>query len=343
MTKLLAIDIGGGTQDILLYDSDKMLENCIQMILPSPTVLVARQVNEATAKGAPIYLHGHVMGGGPSTKAIRQHLQQGLSVFASQEAVLTIHDDLQKVEAMGVVITNDPPSTATRIRLGDIDRELLSGILVAVGEDMPREFAVAVQDHGYSPDESNRIFRFRMWEEFMEAGGKIADLVYGDIPPCFTRMLAARLQAPGALLMDTCGAALLGALTDDRVHAAAQEGTIAVINLGNQHTFAALVSGDRVLGLFEHHTGMMTPQKVVDYLQRLSRGQLSNQEVQQDQGHGCLPPICPVKPVLTVVTGPRRSLLSSLNSYFAAPQGNMMLMGCFGLVAAAEVNKSASY
>ncbi|EEG76118.1 DUF1786 domain-containing protein [Dethiobacter alkaliphilus] len=337
MAKLMAIDIGGGTQDILLYDSDKTLENCIQLILPSPTVLVAQQIKKATEAGKAVFLHGHVMGGGPSTKAVRDHLSKGLPVFATKEAALTIHDDPKRVESLGVVTTEDPPAHAVRIHTGDIDREMLARILGEAGEDLPAEFAVAVQDHGYSPGESNRIFRFRIWEQFMAAGGKLSDLVYGDIPSFFTRMEAARKQAPGALLMDTCGAALLGALTDERVREASGRGTVAVINLGNQHTFAALVEDQRVIGLFEHHTGMMTPQKVAHYLKKLTAGKLSNAEVQEDQGHGCLPPAEEVDPVLTVVTGPRRSLLSSLDCYFAAPQGNMMLMGCFGLVDAANL------
>ena len=38
-----------------------------------------------------------------------------------------------------------------------------------------------------------------------------------------------------------------------------------------------------------------------------------------------------------VITGPRRNLMreSTLRTYFAAPFGDMMLTGCFGLLAAA--------
>ena len=35
--KILAIDIGAGTQDVLLYDAQLTPENCISMILPTPT------------------------------------------------------------------------------------------------------------------------------------------------------------------------------------------------------------------------------------------------------------------------------------------------------------------
>jgi len=32
--RILAVDIGTGTQDILLFDSSKRVENCVKMIMP---------------------------------------------------------------------------------------------------------------------------------------------------------------------------------------------------------------------------------------------------------------------------------------------------------------------
>jgi uncharacterized protein (DUF1786 family) len=60
---ILAIDIGGGTQDILLYDPDQPLENSIKLVLPSPTVVVAGKIRAATAAKRPVFLSGQVMGG----------------------------------------------------------------------------------------------------------------------------------------------------------------------------------------------------------------------------------------------------------------------------------------
>ena len=34
---ILAADIGTGTQDILLYDSEKEVENSLIMVMPAPT------------------------------------------------------------------------------------------------------------------------------------------------------------------------------------------------------------------------------------------------------------------------------------------------------------------
>ena len=35
--RILAIDVGTGTQDILLFDSSQPIENAFQLIMPSPT------------------------------------------------------------------------------------------------------------------------------------------------------------------------------------------------------------------------------------------------------------------------------------------------------------------
>jgi uncharacterized protein (DUF1786 family) len=322
---------------MLLYDESKTLENCIQMVLPSPTRLVAAQIARATSENRALFLYGHVMGGGPSVRAVREHLAKGLNVVATPQAALTIHDDPETVAALGVRIDGEAPAGSVQVKLSDIDTDMYRRLLAEVGENLPEEFAVAVQDHGYSPHESNRIFRFRLWERFMAGGGCLKDLAYREVPNYLTRMQAVKDVLPEALLMDTGGAALLGALSDSRVRTAADGPGVVILNIGNQHTFAAIVRGKRILGLFEHHTAAVSREKVVDYLERLQGGTLTNCDILEEKGHGCIVPDGRVKPALVAVTGPRRSMVSGMDYYFAAPYGNMMLTGCFGLLAAATL------
>jgi uncharacterized protein (DUF1786 family) len=42
--KILAIDIGAGTQDILLFDSNKKIENCISLVLPTPSKFISEKL-----------------------------------------------------------------------------------------------------------------------------------------------------------------------------------------------------------------------------------------------------------------------------------------------------------
>ena len=50
--QILTVDIGTGTQDILLFDSERAPENCLKLVMPSPTLLISEQVKAATAAAA---------------------------------------------------------------------------------------------------------------------------------------------------------------------------------------------------------------------------------------------------------------------------------------------------
>ena len=46
--KILALDIGAGTEDIMLYDNSKEnIENCIKMVLPTPSLVYADKVRKS--------------------------------------------------------------------------------------------------------------------------------------------------------------------------------------------------------------------------------------------------------------------------------------------------------
>jgi len=102
--KVLAVDIGTGTQDIYLYDSRQDLENGFKLILPSPTMIIFRRLQQATARRQPILLTGRLMGGGPSSWGAEAHLKAGLPLFATPAAALSFNDDLSIVQEMGVKI-----------------------------------------------------------------------------------------------------------------------------------------------------------------------------------------------------------------------------------------------
>ena len=40
--QILTVDIGTGTQDILLFDSERTPENCLKLVMPSPTAAARR-------------------------------------------------------------------------------------------------------------------------------------------------------------------------------------------------------------------------------------------------------------------------------------------------------------
>ncbi len=334
---LFALDVGGGTQDLLIWEPGQLVENAVKLVLPSPTRIVARRLEGLAGTGRAVFLTGRQMGGGAVAGAVRRHLAQGLKVYATPEAALTLHDNLRRVAAWGVVITQEAPAEAVPLTLGDVDLEAWQTVCDLFRVPWPRHFAVAVQDHGFNPEGSNRRFRFQHWEAFLAQGGRLRDLATFTPPAYLSRTRAVAEVLPGALLMDTCAAGVRGALLDPLARERQEQG-LTVVNLGNAHTFAALVRGERIFGLYEHHTGLLSRTKLIGHLQRFQRRQIDNDEVFQDEGHGCAyaPDYPPGREfTFTVITGPRRRLLAGWDGgVMAAPFGDMMLTGAFGLAEA---------
>ena len=360
--KILTVDVGTGTQDIFLYDSRLDLENGFKLVVPSPTMIVHRQLKEATRRGEAVLLTGVVMGGGPSQWAAEAHVQAGLPVYATPEAARSFNDDLRAVREMGIQVVSEDearrlPDSVRRFYLRDFDFQAIARSLENFGVrlDDPSgrvsgrgldAVAVAVFDHGEAPpDVSDRQFRFDYLDERIRLENRLSAFAYpaGKVPKIMTRLQAvvdtARdIDAP-LVVMDTAPAAVLGATFDP--HVAAQERKV-IVNVGNFHTLAFRMGPGGIEAVFEHHTGLIDLEKLERLLRTLADGSLKHADVFGDHGHGALvyapePLSLQEGPFGVAVTGPRRSLMlaSSLRPYFAVPFGDMMIAGCFGLLAAA--------
>ena len=134
--KILTVDVGTGTQDIFLYQSQLDIENGFKLVVPSPTMMVFRQIKEASAKGQGVVLTGVTMGGGPSHWAARDHARAGYSVYATPDAARSFDDDLEMVKESGIqVIAEEEVSRLSDdiIRLELMDFDFMS-ITKAMGE-----------------------------------------------------------------------------------------------------------------------------------------------------------------------------------------------------------------
>ena len=109
--KILAIDIGAGTQDILLYDDSKNIENCIKLVLPSPHLLFAAKVNEATHRRQDLFIKGDIIGGGAFTVALKHHVEKGCRVCMTEKAAYTVRNSLDEVKALGIEIVQAQPES----------------------------------------------------------------------------------------------------------------------------------------------------------------------------------------------------------------------------------------
>ena len=358
--KILSIDIGAGTEDVLLYDDTKTIENCVKMVLPSPTLTFAAKIEKLTDKYLNVLISGDVIGGSAITSAIQKHFQRNLKVTMTKRAALTIRNNLDQVRSMGIQIVEDESELSRLngpvIKLEEINLSEILAFLNGLGAETGEidVVAVAVQDHGVpSANQSNRAFRMAKMEELLKRDPRLESLAFteNEVPDYFLRMRSAveacKRQMPNSrvIIMDTSPCAALGCLEDPEVK---KKDRILIVNIGNGHTIAAIICGGRIAGLMEHHTDMMrdNPKKLEDLLTRFANGKIKGKDVFEDGGHGAfyLPDSLKKEQKLSLedieiitVTGPNRSLAADfhLPVHFASPAGDVMMTGTLGLVRAA--------
>ncbi len=332
---ILAIDIGAGTQDIMIYNEERGFDNAYKLVLPSPTRFFAGEVRRSKED---LVIFGDTMGGGPFTRALLEHLRK-YKVYMTERAARTLRDDLEIVKNYGIEIISEDEigsmsEKAMPIKISDLNLQLLP-FLSSFGMDTSfAVIAIAVQDHGVAPQGvTDRENRFRLIEE--KVGSGIESFAYlDDVPENLSRMNSLfhsvkRWYNGHILLMDTGPAAVLGSLEDERVK---EKKKVVCINVGNAHTIAMSLNEGRIAGIFEHHTHLLDKQKLDYYIKKLSEGKITFKEVFDDGGHGALA-IGENQPEIISMTGPKRVKMKGLG-IFSAPAGDMMMTGPVGLIKA---------
>ena len=336
--RILAIDVGTGTQDMMIYDTKKELENSIKLVLPSPHLYISQQISETEND---LYFTGEIMGGGKIKKSLLEHMEKGYKVVMEPTCARTIRDNIEEVKSLGIEIADDEKDYTdyTKIKMGDINIKKLSEFLL--GYDLEFDFdeiAIAVQDHGYNENMGDRDFRFEKIRE--KVSHPISPLEFGfkgEMPEYFTRMQAVRRQIKNEgiekapLVMDTKFASIAGMCYDE---VAKKLKSFIVIDIGNGHTTAASIEDGKIQGVFEHHTSSLTGESLERYIKRLASGEITHKEVHDDFGHGAhvLNPISEIEKV--IVSGPKRELIekTNLDWHHAAPGGDVMMTGTVGLI-----------
>lgn len=202
--------------------------------------------------------------------------------------------------------------------------------------------AIAVQDHGYNKNMSDRDFRFEKIRE--KLAEPIEPYMFGFISPVpeyYSRMkpVESSLEKEGLtlkpIIMDTKFASICGMCNDD---IAKDLESYIVVDIGNGHTIAASIENGKIQGLFEHHTRQLDSLKLKKYIDKLANGKITNDEIYNDGGHGAhvINPISKIDKV--IVTGPNRNLIekTELDYHYACPGGDVMMTSTIGLIKTVE-------
>jgi len=332
------VDIGKGTQDILIPLKAKRVENWPKAVLPSPTTKLAKEIEGFSGE---LRLCGYTMGGGPVKKAIVNHVKKGYRVLSTPAAARTVRDDLDEVKRLGIEVVEE--LQGCNFYLSDLELETYRRLRELSGLNGEIEvLGVACQDHGFVKGQSDRVTRFNYLKELLKRSRRPAELYHVKRSGFLTRFdsIIEQIEREGlkGFVMDSKIAAVAGLIPYAEAQGVRE---FTCIDCGNGHTLVATVKDGLICGFLEHHTRMLNPQKLRSLTERLETGKITFEEVYSDGGHGALF-IERVNPQRVYLVGPNREAFKELGEY-AYPLGDAMLFGCAGLLEAfKEFTKEAS-
>ncbi|MGD8257193.1 MAG: DUF1786 family protein [Desulfobacterales bacterium] len=350
MSRLLMVDIGAGTMDILCYDTDTDLH--YKAVVKSPV----RTIAEKTA-GIPgnLVITGNEMGGGPITEVLKQRAKEA-EVVMSVAAAATLHHNLDNVRNWGIEVVENPQAedlreaeNYTSVILGDLEVDRLQRIVEGFG--VPFDFdtvAVCAQDHGVPPPGISHLdFRHTMFTTLLEKKPYPQTLLFNaeDVPEPMNRLRciaksAEALPTKEIYVMDSGMAALLGGSMDIL---AKRRDRYVILDVATSHTVGGTMVGDEIAGFFEYHTQDITVDRLEQLLVDLCNGNLEHGQILKEGGHGAYVRTAFEFESVDVIiaTGPKRRLVESskLPIEYGAPLGDNMMTGTVGLLEAARRRK----
>lgn len=282
---ILSLDIGSGTQDVLLALPGERPKIGPVSSFPPPRSASPTRIPPPHSSRSP-RLAVRAQHGRRFRRRRSGTSGSRLAPAASPDAALALHDNPERVKAQGVSITPSCPKGYAAVPLADYEPGFWDGLLSAAGLPSPSLVVAAAQDHGHHP-EGNRVGRFNLWRALLtETQGDPA-------AGCTTRPPR---PAPGSTpssnaragpVADTATAAVLARSPRREVAKRSQRQGVTVVNVGNSHVAAFLVFKGRILGVYEHHTGMLDTDALLFDLKEFGFGWLPDEQVRAKGGHGC--------------------------------------------------------
>jgi uncharacterized protein (DUF1786 family) len=345
MSKILSIDIGAGTMDILFFDTDSELH--YKAVVISPVRTIAKRILSAEGK---LLITGGEMGGGAVSQAIRQRAAKE-ELIISEAAAMTLSHDLDRVKAMGLKVVPETEtvnlaesSDYTVVELSDLELNRIQTIVSGFGIDFEFDVVgICIQDHGLAPPGTSHLdYRHNHFQTILDDNPTPDALLYhiDEIPEDMPRLRSAgnnagKLPANSIYLMDSGMAAILGATLDPGVRECKHS---IVLDVATSHTVAACFEEDELCGFVEYHTKDIEVSRTDRLLKELANGELEHAQILAEGGHGAYTrrAIGFDSVGIILATGPRRSILSgsSLDIIAGAPLGDNMMTGTTGLLEA---------
>ena len=350
MTRILTIDVGAGTMDVLCADLEA--GEHFKAVVKSPVRTMAERIEALNGK---LLVLGGEMGGGVVSRALEEKARSA-EVVMSASAAATVHHDIERVRSSGIrVLENEQARELAQSReyqmltLCDIEADRVRRIVEDLG--VPFGFdvvGVCAQDHGVAPKGVSHLdFRHDAMKTVLDRTPFPHALLYRDVdlPKPMNRLRsiatsAASLPVEEVYVMDSGMAAILGASMDPRVRSRARA---LVLDVATSHTVGAALQDGELCAFFEYHTRDITLERLEILLRELADGSLEHARVLAEGGHGAYTrrALGFERVEIILATGPKRSLMrgSSLSIALGAPLGDNMMAGTVGLLEAIRRRK----
>lgn len=321
---ILAIDVGKGTEDLLLFNEQKKVENTVQIVLPSTAQILKDQLLSDDSEL--IFISGSLMAGEPWHKVVYDKCAtKPHSVIMTETAARSLRYNLDQVKSKHVKVLSDSdfekeyekykreqeeidefPMYSTRLSISrysisDINFDRIEAILEGsnINRNEIKKVLLCVQDHGEpaDPNQSARDFRMSAIYNRLDQSGKLEDLMFRSeaIPKDLPRLSSVaqsalqyftHLSAKDVYVMDSSPAVVLGVVDNLDSTEISDEKKHLIVNLGNGHTLVTYMRGDIVELVYELHTGALKPDEFADDLDLILRGKLTHEDVLKKGAHG---------------------------------------------------------
>jgi uncharacterized protein (DUF1786 family) len=350
MSRILMVDIGAGTMDVLWYDTETDLH--YKAVVKSPVKYIAEKAAELSGH---LLISGVEMGGGPVTGVLKKRALNA-EVVMSESAAATLHHNPDMVRSWNIDIVADEKveelnldDRYSHLVLGDLDSGRLRQIVEGFG--VPFEFdavAVCAQDHGVPPAGISHLdFRHNLFQERLAGNPYPHALLYkrDEVPSQMNRLssiakTAADIPTKEIFVMDSGMAAILGGSMDIL---ADKKERVVILDVATSHTVGAAMLGDELAGFFEYHTSDITLERLEALLVGLCDGEIDHSRILAEGGHGAFRRTSiGFKDIdVIIATGPKRRLVepSTLPISYGAPLGDNMMTGTVGLLEALRRRK----
>ncbi|MEJ5357403.1 MAG: DUF1786 family protein [Desulfobacterales bacterium] len=343
MSRILCLDVGAGTLDILWVDTER--EPPLKAVVASPVRTIAERAERLPGD---LLVTGGEMGGGPVTEVLRRRAASH-RVRITREAAATLHHDPQVVHGWGLEVIDAAEAESLRrgrsvshLVLADIEVERIRRIVEGFGVPFAFDFvALCLQDHGVPPAGASHLdFRHRLYRAPLEAGRPLHELLWrpGEVPTALNRLRTAvedarRIPAEQVYAMDSGLAAVAGAALDPR---APLDRPFLVLDIATSHTVCAAREREELCALVEIHTRDLAPARLEELIRRTAAGDLDHDGVVAQGGHGAYLRRAAGEAALGCIlaTGPKRRLAAGIRFpvLWGAPFGDNLMTGCAGLL-----------